>query len=166
VGPDTIGVITPGKSNVGIMPGFIYSEGHARIISRSETLTHEIASNLTYAGIKQSTCVCIGGNRVKGMDFVDCLELFREDPETERIILSGEIGGAGEKQAASYIREHGYPKKIIAFIAGSTAPPKKMGHTGTLISRSVGTPASKIKELENAGVVVLKRLDGLIEETR
>ena len=167
VGPNTIGVISPSKSKVGIMPGFIYSEGHVGIISRSGTLTHEIASNLTYKGIGQSTCVCIGGDRVKGMGFVDCLKLFREDPETEKIILIGEIGGAGEEQAASYIQEHGYPKKIIAFIAGSTAPPeKKMGHAGAIISRGFGTATSKIKELENAGVTVVKRLDGLIEEAR
>jgi succinyl-CoA synthetase alpha subunit len=167
VGPNTIGVISPGKSKVGIMPGFIYSEGHVGIISRSGTLTHEIASNLTYKGIGQSTCVCIGGDRVKGMDFVDCLKLFREDPETEKIILIGEIGGAGEEQAASYIQKHGYPKKIIAFIAGSTAPSeKRMGHAGAIISRGFGTATSKIKKLENAGVTVVKRLDGLIEKAR
>ena len=167
VGPNTIGVISPGKSKVGIMPGFIYSEGHVGIISRSGTLTHEIASNLTYKGIGQSTCVCIGGDRVKGMDFVDCLKLFREDPETEKIILIGEIGGAGEEQAASYIQKHGYPKKIIAFIAGSTAPPeKKMGHAGAIISRGFGTALSKIRQLESSGVIVVRSLDALLEEAR
>ena len=167
VGPNTIGVISPGKSKVGIMPGFIYSEGHVGIISRSGTLTHEVASNLTYKGIGQSTCVCIGGDRVKGMGFVDCLKLFREDPETEKIILIGEIGGAGEEQAASYIRETGYPKKIIAFIAGSTAPPeKKMGHAGAIISRGSGTALSKINQLESSGVIVVRNLDALLEEAR
>ena len=165
VGPNTIGAISPGKSKVGIMPGFIYGEGHVGIISRSGTLTHEIASNLTYKGIGQSTCVCIGGDMVKGMDFVDCLKLFREDQETEKVILIGEIGGAGEELAASYIQEQGYPKKVISFIAGATAPPeKKMGHAGAIISQGFGTAASKIKKLESAGVTVVKGLDALIEE--
>ena len=167
VGPNTIGVISPGKGKVGIMPGFIYAEGPVGIISRSGTLTHEIASNLTYKGIGQSTCVCIGGERVKGMDFVDCLKLFREDPETEKIIMIGEIGGAGEEGAASYIRDQGYPKKVIAFIAGSTAPPeRRMGHAGAIISQGFGTAASKIKTLENAGVIVVKSLDAMIEHAR
>ncbi len=167
VGPNTIGVISPGKSKVGIMPGFIYGEGPVGIISRSGTLTHEIASNLTYRGVGQSTCVCIGGDRVKGMDFVDCLKLFREDPETEKVVLIGEIGGAGEEEAAFYIREQAYPKKVIAFIAGSTAPSeKRMGHAGAIISRGFGTAASKIKKLEAAGVTVVKSLDALIEEAR
>ena len=167
VGPNTIGVISPGKGKVGIMPGFIYAEGPVGIISRSGTLTHEIASNLTYKGIGQSTCVCIGGDRVKGMDFVDCLKLFREDPETEKVILIGEIGGAGEEGAASYLRDQGYPKKVIAFIAGSTAPPeRRMGHAGAIISQGFGTAASKIKALENAGVTVVKSLDAMIEHAR
>lgn len=167
VGPNTIGVISPGKGKVGIMPGFIYGEGHVGIISRSGTLTHEIASNLTYKGIGQSTCVCIGGDMVKGMDFVDCLKLFREDEETKKVILIGEIGGAGEELAAPYIQEHGYPKKVIAFIAGSTAPSeKKMGHAGAIISRGFGTAASKIKELERVGVTVVKSLDALIDQAR
>jgi len=167
VGPNTIGVISPGKSKVGIMPGFIYGEGHVGIISRSGTLTHEIASNLTYRGVGQSTCVCIGGDMVKGIDFVDCLKLFRDDPETEKIIMIGEIGGAGEELAASYIWEQGYPKKVIAFIAGATAPPeKKMGHAGAIISQGFGTAASKIRQLETAGVIVVKSLDTLVEQAR
>jgi succinyl-CoA synthetase alpha subunit len=167
VGPNTIGVISPGKSKVGIMPGFIYGEGPVGMISRSGTLTHEIASNLTYKGIGQSTCLCIGGDRVKGMDFIDGLKLFREDPETEKVILIGEIGGAGEEGAASYLKEHGYPKKVIAFIAGSTAPSeKKMGHAGAIISQGFGTAASKIRKLEDAGVAVVKSLDALIEHAR
>lgn len=167
VGPNTIGVISPGKSKIGIMPGFIYGGGPVGIISRSGTLTHEIASNLTYKGIGQSTCVCIGGDIVKGMDFVDCLKLFRDDQETEKVILIGEIGGAGEELAASYLRDHGYPKKVIAFIAGSTAPSeKKMGHAGAIISRGFGTAASKTKELESVGVTVVKSLDAIIDEAR
>ena len=167
VGPNTIGVISPGKSKVGIMPGFIYGDGPVGIISRSGTLTHEIASNLTYRGIGQSTCVCIGGDMVKGVDFVDCLKLFREDPQTEKVVLIGEIGGAGEEQAASYILEQGYPKKVIAFIAGSTAPPeKRMGHAGAIISQGFGTAASKIRKLEAAGVTVVRSLDALIENAR
>ena len=167
VGPNTIGVISPGKGKVGIMPGFIYGEGPVGMISRSGTLTHEIASNLTYKGIGQSTCLCIGGDRVKGMDFIDGLKLFREDPETEKIILVGEIGGAGEEGAASYLQEHGYPKKVIAFIAGSTAPSgKMMGHAGAIISQGFGTAALKIRKLEDAGVTVVKGLDALIEHAR
>jgi succinyl-CoA synthetase alpha subunit len=167
VGPNTVGVISPGKSKVGIMPGFIYSQGPVGIISRSGTLTHEIASNLTYKGIGQSTCVCIGGDMVKGIGFIDCLKLFREDEETEKVILIGEIGGADEELTASYIQEHGYPKKVIAFIAGSTAPrEKRMGHAGAIISRGFGTATSKVRELENAGVVVVKSLDALIHGAR
>jgi succinyl-CoA synthetase alpha subunit len=167
IGPNTIGVISPGKSKVGIMPGFIYGEGSVGVISRSGTLTHEIASNLTYQGIGQSTCVCIGGDMVKGTDFVDMLELFRADPETEKVILIGEIGGAGEELAARYLREHPYPKKVIAFIAGATAPPeKRMGHAGAMISAGFGTADSKIRSLKEAGVTVVESLDEMIRRCR
>ena len=165
IGPNTIGVISPGKSKVGIMPGFIYGEGSVGIISRSGTLTHEIASNLTYRGIGQSTCVCIGGDMVKGTDFVDVLELFRTDPETEKVILIGEIGGAGEELAARYLHDHPYPKKVIAFIAGATAPPdKRMGHAGAIISAGFGTAGSKIRSLKEAGVTVVESLDEMIRQ--
>jgi len=165
IGPNTIGVISPGKSKVGIMPGFIYGEGSVGVISRSGTLTHEIASNLTYRGIGQSTCVCIGGDMVKGTDFVDMLELFRADPETEKVILIGEIGGAGEELAARYLRDHPYPKKVIAFIAGATAPPeKRMGHAGAMISAGFGTADSKIRSLKEAGVTVVESLDEMIRQ--
>jgi len=165
IGPNTIGVISPGKSKVGIMPGFIYGEGSVGVISRSGTLTHEIASNLTYQGIGQSTCVCIGGDMVKGTDFVDMLELFRADPETEKVILIGEIGGAGEELAARYLRDHPYPKKVIAFIAGATAPPeKRMGHAGAMISAGFGTADSKIRSLKEAGVTVVESLDEMIRQ--
>jgi succinyl-CoA synthetase alpha subunit len=165
IGPNTIGVISPGKSKVGIMPGFIYGEGSVGIISRSGTLTHEIASNLTYRGIGQSTCVCIGGDMVKGTDFVDVLELFRTDPETEKVILIGEIGGAGEELAARYLQQRPYPKKVIAFIAGATAPPdKRMGHAGAIISAGFGTAGSKIRRLKEAGVTVVESLDEMIRQ--
>lgn len=167
IGPNTIGVISPGKSKVGIMPGFLYGEGSVGIISRSGTLTHEIASNLTCQGIGQSTCVCIGGDMVKGTDFVDVLELFRADPETEKVILIGEIGGAGEELAARYLREHPYPKKVIGFIAGATAPPeKRMGHAGAIISAGLGTADSKIRSLKEAGVTVVEILDEVIRQCR
>ncbi|MFH1080669.1 MAG: succinate--CoA ligase subunit alpha [Pseudomonadota bacterium] len=167
IGPNTIGVISPGKSKVGIMPGFIYGEGSVGIISRSGTLTHEIASNLTYRGIGQSTCVCIGGDMVKGTDFSDLLELFRDDPETGTVILVGEIGGAGEELAARHLRERPYPKKVIAFIAGATAPPeKRMGHAGAMICAGFGTADSKIRSLREAGVTVVESLDELVERCR
>ncbi len=160
VGPNTIGIISPGKSKVGVMPGFIYSEGKIGIISRSGTLTHEIASNLTYKGMGQSTCVGIGGDMIKVMDFVDVLKLFRDDEQTETVILIGEIGGASEEMAAHYLKEEGYPKKILAFIAGMTAPAeKKMGHAGAIVSKGFGTAASKMKHLEQAGVTVVRNLN-------
>lgn len=163
VGPNTIGVISPGQSKVGIMPGYIYSRGHVGIISRSGTLTHEVSSNLTYKGIGQSTCVCIGGDPVKGTDFVDVLELFREDEQTEAVIMIGEIGGAGEELAARYVMENGYPKKIAAFIAGQTAPAgKKMGHAGAIVSEGFGTAESKIDSLTKAGIGVARTLDQLL----
>ena len=167
IGPNTIGVISPGKSKVGIMPGFIYGEGPVGVISRSGTLTHEIASNLTCKGIGQSTCVCIGGDMVKGTDFVDVLELFRADSETEKVILIGEIGGAGEELAARYLQERPYPKKVIAFIAGATAPPeKRMGHAGAMISAGFGTADSKLRSLKEAGVTVVESLDEIIRQCR
>lgn len=163
IGPNTIGVISPGKGKVGVMPGFIYSEGHVGLISRSGTLTHEIASNLTYKGIGQSTCVCIGGDMVNGTNFIDILKAFREDSQTEKVIIIGEIGGAGEEIAARYIKESAYPKPVIAYIAGMTAPKeKKMGHAGAIVSRGVGTAESKIGSLAEAGVSIARNLDELL----
>jgi succinyl-CoA synthetase alpha subunit len=163
IGPNTIGVISPGKGKVGVMPGFIYSEGHVGLISRSGTLTHEIASNLTYKGIGQSTCVCIGGDMVNGTNFIDILKAFREDSQTEKVIIIGEIGGAGEEIAARYIKETAYPKPVIAYIAGMTAPKeKKMGHAGAIVSRGVGTAESKIGSLAEAGVSIARNLDELL----
>jgi succinyl-CoA synthetase alpha subunit len=159
VGPNTIGVISPGRSQAGIMPGFIYREGAIGVISRSGTLTHEIASNLGYRGKGQSTCVCIGGDMAKGIDFTDALRLFREDGQTEKIVMIGEIGGAGEEAAARYIRETSYPKPVLAFIAGANAPPeKRMGHAGAIVSGGAGTAASKVEALSRAGVTVARTL--------
>jgi succinyl-CoA synthetase alpha subunit len=167
VGPNTIGLISPGQSKVGIMPGFIYGEGDVGILSRSGTLTHEIASNLTYRGIGQSTCVCIGGDMVKGTDFVELLELFRTDPGTRMVVLIGEIGGAGEELAARHLRENPFPKPVLAFIAGATAPPeKRMGHAGAMISAGFGTAESKARALKEAGVTVVESLDELVERCR
>ena len=164
IGPNTIGIISPGKSQIGLMPGFIYSEGNIGIVSRSGTLIHETASNLTYKGIGQSTCVGIGGDAVRGAGFVDILKLFRDDDETKKILLIGEIGGAEEELAADYIKETAYPKKIIAFIAGATAPhEKRMGHAGAIISKGFGTAEAKISKLESAGVVVARGLDEILE---
>lgn len=125
VGPNTIGVISPGKTKVGIMPGFLYSEGPVGIVSRSGTLTHEMASTLTLSGIGQSSCVGIGGDPVPGMGFVDVLKLFEKDDETKVVIMIGEIGGTGEEAAAQYVLSNGYSKPIIAFIAGQTARAEK-----------------------------------------
>jgi len=167
IGPNTVGVISPGKGKVGIMPGFIYSEGNIGMISRSGTLTHEIASNLTYRGVGQSTCICIGGDAVKGTDFVDALELFRSDEETHAVIMIGEIGGAGEEMAADHIRKNGYPKKVIGFVAGATAPPeKRMGHAGAIISGGFGSARSKLERMKDAGITVVRGLDQILEELR
>lgn len=167
VGPNTIGIISPGKSKVGVMPGFIYSEGRIGIISRSGTLTHEIASNLTYSGMGQSTCVCIGGDMVRAMEFVDVLKLFRDDEQTETVIMIGEIGGASEEMAAQYLKYEGYPKKILAFIAGLTAPAeRKMGHAGAIVSKGFGTAASKMKVLEEARVLVVRNINEILQNVQ
>lgn len=163
LGPNTIGAISPGESKIGVMPGFIYSRGTVGIISRSGTLTHEIASNMTYRGIGQSTCVCVGGDMCKNLDFIDILKMFRKDDQTESVVMIGEIGGTGEETAARYIRENGYPKKVVAYIAGSKAPDdKKMGHAGAIISKGAGSAQSKLKRLEDAGVIIAKRMDDIM----
>lgn len=164
VGPNTIGIIAPGKSKVGIMPGDIYSEGNVGLISRSGTLTHEVAFNLTDKGIGQSTCIGIGGDLVRGMDFADVLELFRDDQQTESVIMIGEIGGASEEIAAKYVKENGYPKKIIAFIAGQTAPAeRRMGHAGAIVTKNAGTAKSKSQYLGEAGVIVARTLNEIVQ---
>lgn len=164
IGPNTIGVISPGKGKVGIMPGFIYREGNIGIISRSGTLTHEIASNLTYQGLGQSTCLGIGGDPVMGTDFIEALKLFSQDNETEAVVLIGEIGGAAEEIGAQYLKDNGYPKPVLAYIAGKTAPrEKKMGHAGAIIHGERGTAQSKMKALSQAGVTVASSPNKLLE---
>ncbi|UCH23499.1 MAG: succinate--CoA ligase subunit alpha [Deltaproteobacteria bacterium] len=163
IGPNTVGVISPGKSKVGVSPDSIFCEGSVGIVSRSGTLTHEIASNLTYKGIGQSTCVCIGGDMTKATNFIDVLKLFRDDEQTRVIVMIGEIGGAGEELAAGYIKESSYPKKVVAYIAGATAPAeKKMGHAGAIISGGLGSAESKITNLAAAGVIVAKKMDDVL----
>jgi succinyl-CoA synthetase alpha subunit len=155
IGPNCPGVITPGAAKVGIMPGYIFKQGGVGIVSRSGTLTYEIAYAVTLKGLGQSTCVGIGGDPVVGMDFIEVLEMFRKDPGTEAVVLIGEIGGDMEERAAAYIRETNYPKPVVAYIAGRTAPPeKRMGHAGAIISMGAGDAESKVKALTAAGVYV------------
>jgi len=156
VGPNCPGIICPPHSvKVGIMPSHIFAPGKIGMISRSGTLTYEIAWHITSAGLGQSTCVGIGGDPVVGLDFVTVLEMFREDEETDGVVLIGEIGGNAEETAARYIRETGYPKPVAAYIAGRMAPPeKRMGHAGAIVMGNVGTAKSKIDAFRDAGIPV------------
>ncbi len=164
VGPNTIGVISPGKSKLGIMPDYIYGEGHIGIISRSGTLTHETASNLTFKGFGLSTCVGIGGDPIIGMNHADVIEQFATDDDTDAIVIIGEIGGTSEEMAAAKIKELGITKPICAYIAGMNAPEgKKMGHAGAIVSGGMGTVKSKVAALEDAGVTICPTLGKIVE---
>ena len=155
VGPNTPGVITPGESKLGIMPGDVFTSGNVGVASRSGTLTYEIASYLTHAGIGQSTCLGIGGDPVTGLSFVDVLKMFREDKSTNAVVLIGEIGGSAEEDAANYIAETHYPKPVAAYVAGRAAPPgKRMGHAGAIITGTEGTADAKMKRFSEVGVLV------------
>jgi len=166
IGPNCPGLITPGESKVGIIPGRICAPGSVGVVSRSGTLTYEVVDQLTRAGIGQSTCVGIGGDPINGTSFIDVLEAFENDPKTRAIALMGEIGGTDEQEAARYVHDR-MRKPVVGFIAGQTAPPgRRMGHAGAIISGSAGTAAEKLEAFEKAGIGIARRPKDFVQLLR
>jgi succinyl-CoA synthetase alpha subunit len=167
LGPNCPGLIAPGaRAKVGIIPGNICAPGRVGLVSRSGTLTYEVVNHLTRAGIGQSTCVGIGGDPIIGTNFIDCLRAFQDDPETDAIVMMGEIGGTDEQQAAGFVRQY-VKKPVVGFIAGQTAPKgRRMGHAGAIISGSSGTAEEKLAALETAGIGVMRRPVDVVEQLR
>ena len=168
IGPNCPGLASPGKALVGIMPGHVFKEGGVGVISRSGTLTYEVVDLLTRAGLGQSTCIGVGGDPIIGTTFVDCLREFKNDPQTQAIVICGEIGGSDEEEAAAFVAEHMPEMPVVAFIGGRNAPPgKSLGHAGAIISGAFGTPQSKIAAFTAAGVPVADRpseIPGLVAQ--
>ena len=166
LGPNCPGLITPGESKVGIIPGRICMPGNIGVVSRSGTLTYEVVYQLTRAGMGQSTCVGIGGDPINGTNFIDCLKAFEADPKTKAVAMMGEIGGTDEQEAAEFVRAH-MKKPVVGFIAGQTAPPgRRMGHAGAIISGSAGTAAEKLEAFEKAGMGIARRPIEFVAELR